>query len=130
MNDVHPRRMQQIVTLHTRVFVKRVLKHLSDDLRLPPWRGQENPLAGHCYVASEALYHLTGGPVGPWKPMHIRHAGVGHWYLQHRETGEVLDVTAAQFEDPIDYAQGRGRGFMTSKPSARTRTLLLRIKRS
>ena len=31
-----------------------IAESLTDDLRRPPWRGSPNPLAGHCYVASEA----------------------------------------------------------------------------
>ena len=40
--------------------VKKLQSHLTDDLRRPPYKGSSNPLTGHCYVASEALYHLLG----------------------------------------------------------------------
>lgn len=131
---VSPARFQRTLALHTEVLVKRIRKHLSDDLRLKDWRGHPHSLAGHCYIASEALYHLTGGSTGPWKPMWIRHDDgddfdVGHWFLQNRDTGEILDITAAQFKRPVNYENGRGRGFMTRRPSARTQELLRRVEK-
>ena len=86
-------------------------------------------MRGNCYVTSEAVYHLTGGSEGPWRPATVRvpgHKDV-HWYLLHRTTGQVLDLTAAQFIDspakPI-YDHGRGRGFLTRKPSKRAQILI------
>lgn len=81
---------------------------------------------GHCYVASEAAYYLLGGKEAGWTPHHIRHVGRSHWYLKHR-TGEILDLTANQFRTPLDYKEGRGKGFMTKQPSKRTVKLLERI---
>ena len=81
-------------------------------------------MAGHCYVASEALYHLTGGQAGPWKPSTVRHEGSVHWFLVHRVTGEILDPTADQFSTPVPYTQGRGCGFLTAQPSRRGAALL------
>lgn len=102
-------------------FIERPAMYLSDDLRRTPWKGHPNPLAGHCYVASEALYHLLGDD---WKPEHVNHEGASHWYLRHRETGEILDVTAGQFDTPVPYDLGRGRGFLTREPSKRASILM------
>lgn len=104
----------------------RIRANLSDDLRRAPWRGSTCPVAGHCYVASEAAFHVLGGRGGGWKPETVTHEGAVHWYLRHA-TGQVLDVTAAQFTAPPDYTQGRGRAFLTRRPSRRARELLHRI---
>lgn len=98
---------------------------LSDDLRRPPYRGDPNPMVGHCYVAAEALWHLLKDPA--WVPQHLNHGGP-HWYLKHSTTGEILDPTHDQFEScPIPYHRGRGKGFLTLKPSRRAAVVLSRI---
>ena len=100
-----------------------------DDLRRRPWRGSPNPWAGHCYVASEYVYHLFGGTAGPWKPMFLRVGPTPHWFLQHKETGKRLDVTAGQFGSVLPYSEARGKGFLTSRPSKRARELANRISK-
>ncbi len=105
----------------------RVVAALSDDLRRAPWRGSPNRLAGHCYVASEAAWHLLGAFRGPWRPQFIRHEDAPHWYLRNLVTRRVLDLTAGQFATPVPYAQGRGCGFLTRRPSKRAQKVLTSI---
>ena len=102
-----------------------VVSQLTDDLRRPPYKGSSNPLTGHCYVASEALYHLLGSR--DWVPCNIQHEGGPHWYLKNKVTGEILDATAGQFETPVPYEKGRGKGFLTKEPSKRAKELLRRL---
>ena len=110
---------------------------LTDELRRPPWRGDPNPLAGHCYVAAEALYHLLGGEAQhEWQPASVRVGLVVHWYLVSRYDGEVLDPTRAQFDagggpagQSPRYEFGRARGFLTRKPSKRARIVLDRVNK-
>ena len=99
---------------------------VSDDLRRPPWRGAPNPLAGHCYVASEALFHLMGGPAAGLTPHTVRVGDAVHWFLRNAR-GDVLDLTAAQFDCEVPYHLSRGRGFLTRGPSKRARTLMDRM---
>lgn len=103
---------------------------LTDDLRRKPWKGSPNPMAGHCYVASEALYHLLGGPNSDWKPEFVSHEGSPHWYLRNRVTDEVMDVTSTQFDTPVPYHLGRGKGFLTKQPSKRAQVVIDRYRRS
>lgn len=93
---------------------------LTDDLLKPGY----GPKA-HCYVASEAIYHLMGGRESGLTPMTIRHEGGVHWYL--RMDGEYLDATADQFETPVPYDQGTGRGFLTRQPSKRAAEVIRRV---
>jgi hypothetical protein len=83
-------------------------------------------MTGHCYVASEALYHLLGGPRGGWTPMFVRHEGESHWFLRDRQTGRVLDPTADPFKGAPDYTKARGKGFLTRGPSQRARVVIKR----
>lgn len=97
--------------------------HLTDELRLLKYRGNPNKLAGHCYIASEALYHLTNKTL---KPHFIKHEGQSHWFLKD-QNNKIIDLTAAQFKTPIPYTKAIGKGFLTKKPSKRTQILLKRI---
>lgn len=99
---------------------------LSDDLRRPIYRGNPCGVAGHCYVASEAAWHLLGGMKSSWRPMFVRHECEPHWYLKSSK-GPILDLTAAQFSTPVPYHEGRGRGFLTKAPSRRAQELLGRV---
>lgn len=80
---------------------------------------------GHCYVASEAAYHLLGGKEAGLKPMNIKHEGVQHWFLMGPDG--IIDLTADQFETPVPYARARGRGFLTSQPSKRAQIVIDRV---
>jgi hypothetical protein len=105
-----------------------IAESLTDDLRRPPWRGSPNPLAGHCYVASEAAWHLLGAASSRWRPTFVKHRGVSHWYLENKDNGEILDITAGQFDEAPDYSSGIGKGFLTKNPSKRAAALLGSIR--
>lgn len=108
--------------------VHAVRASLSDDLLKPQYRAQPNrrPTTGHCYAASEAVYHLLGGKDAGWTPVRIRHEGGPHWFLRHTD-GTVLDPTGDQFDTPVPYATGTGCGFLTRSPAARAREILRRV---
>ncbi len=101
---------------------------LDNSLRRPQYRSSPNPLAGHCYVASEALWHMMGGHESGWVPQNVKHEGDQHWYLRHAKTGQILDPTASQFRTPVPYDQGRGRGFLTKQPSKRAQEVINRVQ--
>ena len=101
----------------------KILNNLSDELRLPKYKGHENQLRGHCYVASEAAWHMWGKENG-YRPKYLKVDGETHWYLQHHETGAILDITAEQFDFELDYSAGKGCGFLTKEPCKRTKQLI------
>ena len=106
----------------TEFMITKVQLFLDDSLRRAPWKGNSNRYAGHCYVASEALFHLLPG----MKPQFIRHGGQPHWFLLDPE-GNVVDATASQFGTPVPYENAKGKGFLTKEPSRRARTLMERV---
>lgn len=101
---------------------------LTDDLRRAPYKGHVNPLRGHCYVASEALYHLKGGKAAGLKPMFISHEGAPHWFLADTKNKGFIDLTSGQFETPVPYHLAKGKGFLTAKPSARAAKVIQRVQ--
>jgi hypothetical protein len=105
----------------------RVQSCLSDDLRKPVYQGHSNRFTGHCYVASEALYHLLGGKGAGLKPMVVRVGNGTHWFLK-TDSGDILDPTVQQFPELPPYAQARPCGFLTKHPSKRARVLISRVK--
>jgi hypothetical protein len=85
-------------------------------------RALDGDVVNRCYAASEALYHLEPGR---YTPVVLRlSATLTHWWLRDRATGEVVDLTAAQFPEPVDYGAGRGCGFLTLQPSRAARELI------
>lgn len=107
---------------------RRIKDCLSDDLLHKSYpRNKGSYLAGHCYIASEAAYYLLGGRMY-WTPYHVKHEGVSHWFLVHKDTKEILDITAKQFKTRPPYLEARGKGFLTKRPCKRTQKLLSRIK--
>ena len=103
---------------------ERIRAALTDDLLKPEYRGGTRPFSGHCYVASEAYYHLTGRTHAPKR---LRVNGVTHWWLEAPDGG-IIDLTAEQFDGPVDYARGVGAGFLTREPSKRARIVIERVR--
>ena len=118
---------------------RRVGEVLTPDLLTGRWKSAfaatGNSFAGHCYAAAEALYHMVGGREKGWLPCVMSHAcwpdgldpGETHWFIRNRETGQVLDPTAGQFETGVPYRLGKGCGFLTKLPSRRARTIIDRV---
>lgn len=90
-----------------------------------------HPFTGHCYVASEAVYHLLGGKAFGLTPMVLRVPGGTHWYLRwdrQRASGRLdrlyVDPTREQFGPLPAWEEGRGCGLQTRQPSTRCLALL------
>jgi hypothetical protein len=84
---------------------------------------------GHCYVATEAAYHMFARHLG-FVPYVLRHRNGGtHWWLVCQETGERLDPTEPQLGgEKFPYRNGRRAVFLTKKPSKRTAELIRRVR--
>lgn len=108
------------------MLTKKIQQALTPELLKPEYRGASHPLAGHCYVASEALFHLSDLTL---YPHFIRHEGLPHWFLRD-ENGKVYDLTAAQFKTAVPYENAVRKGFLTKAPSKRTKIVMKRVKNS
>jgi len=100
-----------------------VLSSLTPDLLKKQYVGLPFP-GGHCYVASEALYHLLGRHPHV-KAQWVWHEDVSHWFVS--TDGKIIDLTAEQFDTPPLYAEANGKGFLTKYPSKRARVVIERV---
>ena len=75
---------------------------------------------GYCYQVAQFMFYAMGGYNGPYdlkciKKMQYKVDGVDfeatHWYIQHQETKNIVDLTAAQFDGILDindyYSEGK-----------------------
>lgn len=119
--------------------MNKIRNHLTDDLLQPKYRDSRHIVlshtTGHCYVATEALYHtLTPKQREIFKPCHLKINDITHWFLRKVEIDgddvvfTILDPTFDQFTGQLPYELGVNSGFLTKTPSKRTITLLQRIK--
>ncbi len=106
--------------------IRAIVDSLTPDVLSPRYAKVtgRNKFFGHCYVASEALFHMQGGAQSGYVPQVIHHEGGTHWYLKHQVTEKIVDLTGKQFRKPVPYAQGKGCGFLTKKPSKRAQIVI------
>lgn len=102
-----------------------IKENLTPDLLKSKYRGvkNKNKYYGHCYVASECYYHMSGCSS---QVHYVKHDGDTHWYLS--KDGIIIDLTCEQFETPPDYTNGKRGFFLTKTPSKRTSILIERVK--
>ncbi|MFW6172964.1 MAG: DUF7487 domain-containing protein [Elusimicrobiota bacterium] len=108
--------------------IKKIQDNLTPDLLKKEFVDvSKNKYYGHCYVASECFYHLMGGKGSDYQPMILRTNGISHWFLRHKKTDQIIDITVNQFDDKPDYTKAKNCSFLTSEPSKRTKILIERI---
>jgi hypothetical protein len=110
--------------------VQRLQKVLTPDLLHPKWKKlvspTDSPVKGHCYVASEVLYHMGLNTRG-FVPYVVRVNGGTHWYLRNDITEQIVDPTVEQFKTIPLYEFGRRCAFLTKYPSKRAREVMRRM---
>lgn len=114
-------------------WIRRIQSVLSMDLLKPDYRKDLKPedivcmVYGHCYVATEAAYHLFAKSEG-FVPYMAKIGDSTHWWLANEQTGEILDPTFPQLKGNFEiYAEGRRRAFLTKKPSKRAQEVIRRL---
>jgi len=94
-------------------------KHLRKQYR-DQWT-PERPTTGYCYVTAEVVYHYFA-PTGS-KP-YVMKTGPNetHWFIKDAD-GKIIDLTADQFDEPVDYTKGKPQNFLTKQISKRGKIL-------
>ena len=68
---------------------------LTPDLLKKEWREKakdQHYTFGHCYVASEALYHLLGADKSSFRPYYGKDEMGTHWWLVNMFNGDNLII--------------------------------------
>ena len=81
----------------------------------------ERPTTGYCYVVAEVIYHRIA-PEGYVPYVMKTGDNYTHWFLKNSD-GEIIDLTADQFDKPLDYSEGRPQNFLTRELSKRGKIL-------
>lgn len=81
----------------------------------------ERPTTGYCYVVAEVFYHCVA-PEGSKSYVMKTRENETHWFLRDPD-GNVIDPTADQFDEPLDYEKGKPQAFMTQHLSKRGKIL-------
>jgi hypothetical protein len=103
---------------------------LTDDLRSGKHRLGHGRYDGFAYPAAEAYFHLAGGFAAGLRPMHLRHRGKSHWWLQDKDD-RVIDLTLAPRETSnFPYDRGKRRPFRYTPAglSRRAGTIVERVR--
>jgi hypothetical protein len=100
---------------------------LSPDLLKKEYHSENaiNPMFGHCYVATEALYYLLNDPVR-YRPAR----DIVHWWLVDLYENRIWDATKDQYLSVgkvPPYQNGKRSGFLTNFPSKRCKIVLNRL---
>lgn len=111
------------MTPHESTMASAVQSVLTAELLKPAYRRaaelSKRKFIGHCYVASEALYHLLGGKAKGYRSVNLSKQLAPefgpHWWVESAG-GEVIDVTAEQFDKPVPYGLGSYKAWITSLP--------------
>jgi hypothetical protein len=113
--------------------VTTLIRYVRNVLRSAPRMKKYEKLAenqhftfGHCYQASEFLYHMLGGNDSLLQVYEGKNdAGISHWWLA-TEDGDIIDPTLEQYlwNDKLPpYSSGRPSSFHTKRMSKRTRNI-------
>jgi hypothetical protein len=120
-----------------------IQSNLTEDLLKSEYRehNRVNQMFGHCYVATETLYHFLKQEyvieknfgvrqTDEFSPHHSKDEnGITHWWLQD-QMGNKLDLTVDQYlsqDRQPPYENSRKGAFLTKQPSRRSQELINRV---
>ena len=109
-----------------------IAENLSPDLVTKKYRkeNESNPMFGHCYHSSQALYYLIN--TDRLEQMSaIDYHDCSHWWLRDKETNKIYDITADQYycvnqEPPYPGKKKRWYGWK-ERPHMRTLDLMVKV---
>ena len=89
-----------------------------------------NPMFGHCYHSSQALFHLMDTNVLEQRTA-VDYHDCSHWWLVDKTTEKIYDITADQYysvNQTPPYAAGKKKNWYGWQQRPHQRTLNLMIK--
>ncbi len=95
--------------------------HLNDPDIVEQWKRKVNlkgvPTTGYCHRVTEAVYRMELMPDG-FKVHRKKDESGSHWFFKHKN-GEVIDLTADQFDEGYDYTNSKPMGLPNKSRVAR-----------
>lgn len=128
----YPNEYWEVYDKYLNGLIAEVQAQLTQDLLKSEYHEENdnNPMFGHCYVASEALYYLLSDK-DRYCPARGRDPdGIVHWWLEDVAYDKIIDATSDQYYSKgktPPYDVGKRSGFLTAEPSKRTVVVLNRI---
>lgn len=126
--------MKPVLENELNELIDKIKKSLTPELLKPQYRehNASNPMFGHCYVATEAFYHLTkDSHPGRFSIFHGKDdEGIVHWWLHDNKNIRLVDITADQYYSvgkKPPYENSRRGAFLTSEPSKRAVIVMKRV---
>jgi len=107
-----------------------IINNLDDELLKSKYKKlkNKNKYTGHCYVATETLYHLMDEKTRlEYCPAILKIGNDTHWFLKNKNNGNIIDLTKNQYCFKLDYSNARNAAFLTKIPSKRTLILINKI---
>jgi len=113
--------------------MKLIAENLSPDLLTKKYRkkNEHNPMFGHCYHSSQALYYLIETDV--LQPMSaIDYHDCPHWWLEDTSCNKIYDVTSDQYYHvgqvpPYDAGKKKKWYGWQQRPHQRSLNLMIRV---
>ncbi len=109
---------------------KEIQAVLTDELRSKEHNLGYGRYDGFAYPAAEAYFHLAGGYAAGLHPLHLKHRGKSHWWIEDAD-GRVIDLTLAPRETSnFPYHRGKRRPFRHTPAgiSRRADSIVKRLK--
>lgn len=100
------------------------LRQMGEKHLKPQYKNQwtpERPTTGYCYVVAEVVYYYLA-PKGSRPYVMKTGANETHWFIKAPD-GNIIDLTADQFDEPVDYEKGKPQNFRTKQISKRGKIL-------
>jgi len=105
------------------------LRHMGKKYIKEPYKSHwtpDCPVLGYCYVVSEVLSHRMGSD--KVMPYRIKISDTeSHWFLK-AQNGDVIDLTADQYDYKLPYNTAKKASFLTKSLSKRGQVLEQYIK--
>ncbi len=130
-----------IIKESTNTLISKIKRNLTPDLLKGIWKNDDlKNYSGYCYVATEALWWMLGGPDSQYTPYvlgnkdwpEVLKKGETHWFLKSKVGKKIIDPTKEQFGDVvIPYEKGHPNGMMNYPVggSKRAKVLMARISK-
>jgi len=94
--------------LPTKKDLDNALKILGSKYLKEPWKSKWTPscpVMGYCYAVCVLLLYTNRDTLSPQRV--VMPDGSPHYYLTHKVTGEIVDMTVEQWETTPKYSEGK-----------------------